>query len=842
LTIYAALTLVGDPRPAYGSSSGQPTQHKCSLEGIVGLPDQQGKALPVPGALVKLTGIAPGSEVLSTTTDADGIYRFDEVTAGTYTLDATLQGFEPFTERVVLHSAEAKVENITLQLTKVVQRVDVQGKTTAVSTEQAPENATLTSRELFDLPLAEQKFREALPIIPGVVRTHEGKLNIKGSPEEQGMLLVNSIQTVDPVTGSFSIPVPIDVIESMDVYKTPYSSEYGGFSGGLTSIQLKPPPNGWDFGIMDFMPGVRGKAGHIVGIAAETPRLFLGGPIIKNKLNFSEAVTYDVEKIPYYGLPWPHNEIKKQGFVTFTNFQVLFSPKHILIFGGEGFSQRRQFANIRALVPQSASADDGQRGGAIGGNDTYQFDSGAILSTVVRFTRFDSNSHGQGPADMLINPEGWSGNFFNQWSREANQFEVAPIYQLAPMTYLGKHAFKVGVDLTHNTFHGTTLSHPIQLLRQDGSLAERIDFQGGGRLYGRDTEVSEFIQDHWTFNERVALDLGARLTTQSIGRSAAFAPRGGLVYAPGKGGKTIFKAGGGLFYGSVPLLADDFINNPTRVESFFDATGAMMGQPAVLQNTYATIGSNGTLIPTGRDLNTSARDFTGNAEVNREIRRGITARVSYVYSHTDDLYVVTPFLGSPGGASLLGLARNGGSHYHEVETSVRYRSSQRSEVNAAYIYSHGRGDLNFPSTFAPYDQPVIRENVTATLPSNIPNRFVSWAVLPLKWHLTFTPVFDIHSGLPYSDVDVLENYVGIPNHYRFPTYFSLDMRIYREFKVNMPFIGRMKNQRFRFGLYSLDVTNRYNPMDVYNDVTSPYFGHFVGFQRRHDGFVIDLVK
>jgi hypothetical protein len=96
------------------------------------------------------------------------------------------------------------------------------------------------------------------------------------------------------------------------------------------------------------------------------------------------------------------------------------------------------------------------------------------------------------------------------------------------------------------------------------------------------------------------------------------APRAGLVYAPGTGRKTILRAGAGLFYGGVPLLAADFIHNPTRVVSFFDATGAIIGHPAVLQNTYVQVG-DGTLIPTGRDLNTSARDFTGNAEVDREL-------------------------------------------------------------------------------------------------------------------------------------------------------------------------------------------------------------------------------
>ena len=841
--VYVALTLLGPGRLAYGVSVDQPIQDACSLQGTVRLASQQDKALPVPGVLVKLTGVAPGSKVISTATDADGHYRFNELTAGTYTVDATLEGFTPFHETVTLQSAEAKVEDITLQLSKVVQKVEVQDKATAVSTQETPSTASINSREIINLPLAEQKFKEALPIVPGIVRTREGKLNIKGSPENQGMLLVDSVQTVDPVTGSFSIPVPVDVIDTMDVYKTPYSSEYGGFSGGLTAIQTKPPSGHWDVGIMDFIPGIRGKAGHIVGIAMESPRLFFDGPIIKNKLNFAEAVTYGVVKSEVYGLAWPRNETKQQGFDTYTSFQVLFSAKHILSFDVNGFSQRRQFANIRALVPQSASADDGQRGVSLGANDKYQFDSGAVLSAVVRYTRFDSNSHGQGPDDMLISPEGWSGNFFNQWARTANHLEAVPLYQFSPKTYLGRHDLKVGADLIHSSFNGTTLSHPVQLLRQDDSLAEQIDFQGGSPLRAQDTEVSEFVQDHWMFNSRAAVDLGARLTTQSIGRSAALAPRAGLVYAPGTERKTILRAGAGLFYGGVPLLAADFIQNPTRVVSFFDATGAMMGQPDVLQNTYVQVAGDGALIPTGRDLNTSARDFTGNAEIDREIGRGVSARVSYIYSRTEDLYVVTPVLGNPGEASFLALAKNGGSHYHEAEASVRYRPSERSEVNAAYISSRGRGDLNTLSdTFAPFEQPVIRGNVTGVLPSDIPNRFVSWAVLPLRWHLTFTPVLDIHSGLPYSDVDVLENYVGIPNDHRYPTYFSFDVRIYREFKVNMPFIGRMKNQRFRFGLYSLDVTNRFNPLDVYNNVTSPYFGHFVGFQRRRDGFVIDLVK
>jgi len=119
---------------------------------------------------------------------------------------------------------------------------------------------------------------------------------------------------------------------------------------------------------------------------------------------------------------------------------------------------------------------------------------------------------------------------------------------------------------------------------------------------------------------------------------------------------------------------------------------------------------------------------------------------------------------------------------------------------------------------------------------------VMWGVAPLPWKLSFSPVVDVHSGLPFSAVDVLQNYLGMPNGLRFPTYFSLDVRVYREFSLRVPFLGRSASRKLRFGLYSLDVTNHQNPHAVYNVVVSPFFGRFAGFDRRLDGFVIDFLN
>ena len=841
LTLLSALVFGGGAAFAQMPDVSRPEAARASIEGSVRVAGQQGQPSAVTGALVRLTA-SSALEPLSATTDAEGRYRFTELSPGSYTIEVRVDGFKPFAESIVLGQGDTRIADVAPELDKVVQKIEVRGEAEGVPTESADSTTTVRSSQFTTLPLAEQKFKAALPIVPGVVRTKDGKLSFKGAPENQGMLLVDSAQTVDPVTGSFSIPLPVDAIQTMSVDKAPYNAEYGGFSGGLTVIETKPPSGSWNFGLMDFIPGVRGKEGHIVGISGFSPRMIFGGPLIKDKLTFSEALTYDVNKTPVRGLPWPNDERRRQGFNSLTSFQAVLSPQHVLYVSLNGFSSRTQFADINALVPQPASADDGLRGVTIGANDSYQFTSGGLLSTLFSYTRFDSNAHGQGPEDMLITPEGWGGNFFNAWTRNSNHFQLAPVYQFPLRMWWGRHQIKAGVALSHRSYDGSDHSHPIELLRQDGSLAEQIDFQGPGLLQSRDTEVAEFVQDHWALNDRIALDLGGRLSSQSMGRSAAFAPRAGLVYAPTQDRKTIIRAGAGLFYDRVPLLASDFLDNPTRVESFYNLSGAPVNS-LTLQNAYVTAAPGGGFVQAGRYLETSPRNTTWNAEIDRELTRSAIVRISYLYSRTQNLYFVTPLAATSGSPALLGLADTGGSHYHELEATLHYRAGERSDLNISYVRSRARGDLNTLSDiFVPFEQPVIRPNLSGTLAQDVPNRVVSWGILSLPKEIKISPVVDVRSGLPYSDIDALQNYVGTPNVHRFPTFFSLDVKVYREFQLRLPFLGRKKMPKIRFGLYSMNLTNHSNALEVYNNITSPVFGHFVGFQHRVNGFVLDAVK
>ncbi|TMP89550.1 MAG: TonB-dependent receptor [Verrucomicrobia bacterium] len=371
-----------------------------------------------------------------------------------------------------------------------------------------------------------------------------------------------------------------------------------------------------------------------------------------------------------------------------------------------------EFVNINALIPQTASTNYGRSGVSAGFSDSYQFVSGAVLNTLVRYTRFDSNAHGQGPADMQIFPEGWGGNYFNSWNRKANQLEVLPAYQLSAKNWHGGHEIRVGADVLYRSYDGTSVSHPIQLLAEDGSVVERIDFQGAGLLSTTDTEVAEFIQDRWTLNRHLTLNFGARLTSQSIGRDAVFAPRIGAAYSLNNG-NTVIRVGAAEVYGHVPLLAGNFTSNQERVLSFFDSSGALIGQPIVLVNSYLLSGAPPSAPGVPRNPGASPRTFSWNVVVEHQVRKNLNVRASYLDSHTVNLFLLDQLVDVASGTGLLAIRDTGVSNYRQADITAHYRASDRADMSLSYTWSKGRGDLNpLSDTLVPFQIPVIRPNVS----------------------------------------------------------------------------------------------------------------------------------
>jgi hypothetical protein len=797
----------------------------------------------IAGITVKLSQDPPRGTPLSADTDEHGQYQFLKLEPGAYTISITLSGFKTVTNSLVLSAKQHEVRDFSLQLDVVAEKVEVKETAAAISAESsAPPPVTVTNTELVTLPTPQEKVKDIIPFTPGVIKTLDSKLTFKGADENQSLLLVNSARTTDPVTGSFGVPIPTDAVESFAVYKTPYDAGLGSFSGGLTTIETRPPGDQWGFKLRGIVPSVLGKNGSMVGIAEAIPGGSFDAPIIPHKLLLSEVFQYEMKKSTIEGLPWPYDISKRQGFNNFTTLEAILAPNHVLTLTVNAFPLRQQHVDISALVPLAASNDLNQSGVAIGLNDKYQFSSGAIFGVVAQYMRFDSNAHGQGLEDMTINPQGWGGNYFNRWSRRGKEFQAVPSFQFPKKHWHGEHDLRIGADVDYRSFFGTTLSHPVQLLRADNSLAEEITFSSAPSQAPSDSSVAVFIQDHWVLDPHWSFDLGGRISTENTGWSAALAPRAGLAYSPGKSGKTVIRAGAGIFYGLLPLLAADFAANPNRTITQFDTTGTPIGPATTYTNVYVG-GVNpltASALPT--QPSTTPRNVTWNGAVEHELHKNLNLRLGYLDSHATYLFEVNPFTAAPGAASFMGLTNTGASHYREFESTLHYNFRERDQVNVSYIWSRARGDLNSISNVAiPFAAPVIRPNVYGILASDIPNRLVAWGIFALPWKLTFSPLVDAHSGFPYSPIDVQQQYVGVPNGQRYPDYFSLDLKLYRQFRL--PLLGNRggKVHHVRLGVYTLNVTNHGNFNAVYNNVSSPNFGQFVGFLYRHEGAVIDFV-
>src|SRR5580658_776364 len=646
-----------------------------SIKGSVSLVNAAQERSTSEGLSLQLAPLAGGSPSRTAATDAAGNYEFKDLTDGDYVLQLNAEGIEPFKATLHVQDGADLVQDISLKLTTVAEKVEVKEQAEPLST-TASSGPKLSEKQLESLPLTEENFKQALPLTPGVVRTPDGKLNFRGSGEDQSMLQVNDSKMTDPVTGSFSIPVPLDAVQSVQVVKTPYSAENGGFSGALTEVETVPPPESWRFGVRDLNVSLRGKNDHFVGIARATPRVVFGGPLLKDKVSFSEVFEYDVIRDPIRGLAWPRDEIKKQGFTSYSTLQAILSPRQVVTATLNVFPLRTQFANINALVPQTASSDYDRNGASASLSDIYSLPSGALFRMALTYTRFDSNAHGQGSDAMLLTPEGWGGNFFNSWARSSSQVEAAPNFQFRSKEFLGRHEIRVGADVNHRSFRGSSSSQDVRLLREDGSLAEQIAFAGPGVLGASVTDVEEFVADHWMLNDRLAADLGGRFTSQTVGRTGAFAPRLGIAYSPGKDQKTILRAGTGLFYDRVPLLAADFAGNLTRLESQYDLNGQPTGNEVAFENAYIANGNGSIASRIRHSPNTSARSFVSSAELDRALWSGAVLKLSYLHSSTTDLFVVDPVTGAEltaaaQPAAVLGLFSTGRENYSQADATLR---------------------------------------------------------------------------------------------------------------------------------------------------------------------------
>ena len=190
--------------------------------------------------------------------------------------------------------------------------MEVKGEGSAV--EQGSSPSTAVSGQLAkEMPSRPATVADALPLIPGVVREPGGALRISDSPENRSALIVNSADVTDPATGQFGITVPMDSVQTVNVYQTAFLAEYGRFTAGLVSVETKRGGDKWKWELNDPFPEFRIRSWHLRGLKTATPRLNFEGPILPGKLYLAEGFEYEIQKTAVYTLPFPRNQKTVEG-------------------------------------------------------------------------------------------------------------------------------------------------------------------------------------------------------------------------------------------------------------------------------------------------------------------------------------------------------------------------------------------------------------------------------------------------------------------------------------------------------------------------------------------------
>src|SRR5439155_12655637 len=249
------------------------------------------------GATVRLSGPV----VLETETDENGNYTFAAVAFGTYRIEAFLSGLEA--ARTI--SVEAgKIVRADLQLKPADVKSCVTVTATEPETKDPAPSESISEKTLREAPNANERFENALPLIPGVVRGPDGRINLKGARTTQSGALVNSANVTDPATGIPAINVPIDVVSSVQVISNPYDPQYGKLTGAVSTVETKTSDYGkFHLSVQNLLPRLRDRDGAIRGIGASTPRLTVTGPIVKDRIAFTQSVEYRFVRTPVNSLP-----------------------------------------------------------------------------------------------------------------------------------------------------------------------------------------------------------------------------------------------------------------------------------------------------------------------------------------------------------------------------------------------------------------------------------------------------------------------------------------------------------------------------------------------------------
>jgi len=731
----------------------------------------------VPSVTVSLRSVDGNIVVGQTTSDSIGQVTFPDVPTGRYIVRAVRDGFadsesSPFDVR----AGETEQVLVEMRLTFVRESVEVvvPANSPTESLQPVAVSDVLSGAKMDIQPLAGDDFQSLLTVLPSVIRGPEGRLRIKGGAPTTGALQLSSASLNDPSTGDFDLELPSGAVESVEVLSNPFAAEYGRFSTSVTQVRTKRGTREWIFKPDNLVPGF-GKGFAFVN--KFEPRLSISGPLKRDRLFLGQYLQYRYAQTPVKSLPG-NPQLGLESFDSFTRLDAALSPRHALTGGVIYFPRKITNATLSTFRPPETTPTFTQSGFSAGLADRLILSAYSVLESTVAVRTFEVDQKTQGQQPMVYAPQGQSGNFFNRQERNVRSFQFVEALTFSKDDWLGQHVFKVGLDFQHSRFDGDHYSQQLDVVRLDGSLAERTTYapslthpEVGG------TEVAVFAQDRWRVNDRLSFELGIRADRDDVVERVNYSPRVGMAVSLLPEGRGILRGGFGKFAERTPLTVGAFTQYDVQTVTRFAADGTRLGAPVTLTHVI-----DGALKTPESIVQTVAWD--------QRFGRRFFFKSAYLHRNGSHAYTISP---DPG-LGLLALGALGESKYWELETTGRFLASEHRDLSVSYVRSHSTRDLNdFDQFFGNFRNPIIRPNENSLSPTDVPNRLIVRGSIGLAGQWVLSPLYEWRTGFPWSAVNEFQDFVGPRNHSgRLPTVSTLDFTLVRPW--------RFRKYRFSAGL------------------------------------------
>ncbi|HKF50524.1 MAG TPA: TonB-dependent receptor [Terracidiphilus sp.] len=351
IVIVLALILAG-PRNVrcqvlYGSLSGTVTDPSGAV---------------VPNATVTAEEMSKGTKS-EATTDAAGLYRFNELLPGNYKVTVAAQGFTSVeTDNVRVNANSARSLDEKVLVAQVQQNITVTAAPPVLQTERADVHTDLTSTELQTLPSISSEgksFQQLYRIVPGATLPMENNSaagnpsramtsNVNGQSSQGNDTRIDGILDAYPwLPNNVAYVPPSDSIDTVNVATNSFDAEQGMVNGAVVNVQIKTGTNQFHGDLHEFHtdnalknlnyfnpPGFRRPLNIFNQFGGA-----VGGPIKRNKVFFfgdweSTRQTQapsggNPQTVPAGGLQY--SNAKQAGFFDFRGLAVDKSgnPVHI---------------------------------------------------------------------------------------------------------------------------------------------------------------------------------------------------------------------------------------------------------------------------------------------------------------------------------------------------------------------------------------------------------------------------------------------------------------------------------------------------------------------------------